>query len=263
MKNIGIIGFGNMGGALAAGLVKEPGKYSIRISELKEERSSYARETFGIPNVVDKKELVRDSDIVVIAVKPQELENLFSEIREVAVDKQIISICAGKKISFFSNNLNTEHVARFMPNLGAMEGASVTGVAFSLHLSDEFKKECLSIASALGAAVELSESLMPAITGLSGSGIAFVFSFIHAMALGGTSAGINYAKSLEITLKTIEGALKVVEKNKVNPIEMLSRVISPAGTTISGVEALEKGGFSYSVMDAVKSAAHRAKELES
>ena len=103
---------------------------------------------------------------------------------------------------------------------------------------------------------------MPAVTGLSGSGIAFVFAFIHAMALGGISSGIAYPTSLSIALITIQGALAVMEKKKENPVELLSKVISPAGTTIRGVAALEKEGFTYSVIKAIESATTRATELE-
>ena len=262
MKKIGIIGFGNMGGALAAGLVNMPDKYEIIVSELKADRIKLAEEKYNLKNYPDKAELAALADIIIIAVKPQELDTLFKEIREHTINKQIITVCAGRSIDLFRINLNTDLVTRFMPNLAAMEGQSVVGVAFSERTPAEFKADCLAIAGAVGMSCELPESLMPAITGLSGSGIAFVFAFIHAMALGGVASGINYQQSLAISLKTIQGALTVLKKHKISPVDMLSKVISPAGTTIKGVEALEKGGFTYAVMDAITSATQRAAELE-
>jgi pyrroline-5-carboxylate reductase len=260
MKKIGVIGFGNMGGALASGL-KETGEFDILVAEKKPEKTTLAKQTFNL-TVVQLPGLIQSSDIIIIAVKPQELGILFKDISSLTKDKKIISIAAGTKISFFKEHLGTEKIARFMPNLAASEGKSLVGVSFSEQVDEEFKQDCLRIAQAIGTPCELPESLMPAVTGLSGSGIAFVFAFIHAMALGGVSSGIAYPNSLMIALKTIEGALAVMEKTKEHPVELLSKVISPAGTTIRGVTALEKEGFTYSVIKAVENAASRAFELE-
>jgi len=260
MKKIGIIGFGNMGTALATGL-KGTGAFDILISEKKPERIEAASKIPGL-KAVQLPALIDSSDIIVIAVKPQELTLLFKEIAGLTRDKKIISIVAGKKISFFKDQLHTGKVARFMPNLAASEGKALVGISFSEQADDGFMKDCLNVAGAIGAPCELPESLMPAVTGLSGSGIAFVFAFIHAMALGGVSSGIAYPTSLTIALKTIEGALAVMEKKKENPVELLSKVISPAGTTIRGVAALEKEGLTYAVIKAIESATARAAELE-
>jgi pyrroline-5-carboxylate reductase len=261
VKKIGIIGFGNMGAALAAGLIKGKGDYEIIVSEAKPERIKVATEEYSL-SVVEKKSLFSRADIVVIAVKPQELTALFLEIERLARDKKIISIVAGRKIQFFQQHLGTNMVSRFMPNLAAMEGKALVGLSFSSEADNDFRNDCTRIAEALGTPCELPESLIPSVTGLSGSGIAFVFAFIHAMALGGVASGIPYATSIMIALKTIEGACAVMEKSGGNPIDLLSKVISPAGTTIVGVCALEAEGFAYSVIEAIESATKRAKELE-
>ncbi|MBN2533662.1 MAG: pyrroline-5-carboxylate reductase [Spirochaetales bacterium] len=260
MKKIGIIGFGNMGGAIAAGLAKA-GNFDIQITEKIPEKAVKAEQSYGL-NVVQLDELITSSDIIVLAVKPQGLSLLFKDIASMTKDKKIISIVAGKTINLFKDHLHTEQVARFMPNLAASEGKAFVGVSFGGQADNEFKTDCLAIAQAIGTPLEFPESLMPAVTGLSGSGIAFVFAFIHAMALGGVSCGIAYPDSLMITLKTIGGALAVLEKTKENPVSMLSKVISPAGTTIRGITALEKEGFTYSVIKAVENATARAQEFE-
>jgi pyrroline-5-carboxylate reductase len=260
MKKIGIIGFGNMGSAIAAGL-KETEGIEILVAEKKPEKAAEAVRTHHLP-VVQLPELISSVDIIVIAVKPQELARLFKDIQSLPKNKKIISIAAGTKIEFFTAHLGTDQVTRFMPNLAASMGKALVGVSFSEQADDEFKKDCLKIARAIGTPCELPESLMPAVTGLSGSGIAFVFAFIHAMALGGVSSGIAYPDSLMIALKTIEGALAVVDKTKENPVNLLCKVISPAGTTIQGITTLEKEGFNYSVIKAVKDATERALELE-
>jgi pyrroline-5-carboxylate reductase len=260
MKTIGIIGYGNMGSAIVGGLHKSKAAFSIIASEKKEDRILLAKKQKV--ELRDSAALVRDSDIVIIAVKPQELETLVKEISPHTKGKTIVSIIAGKKIDFFRTRLGTDRIVRFMPNLAATERKALVGVSFPDGADNELKQDCLAIASAIGEPCEVPESLMPAITGLSGSGIAFVFAFAHAMALGGVSQGIAYPKALQVAIRTIEGAVAVLEKGKENPIELLSRVISPAGTTIQGVAALEEGGFTYSVMDAIERATERARELE-
>jgi pyrroline-5-carboxylate reductase len=260
MKRIGIIGFGNMGSALAAGL--REGKYELGVSESKADRALLASKKYGLKVYTDKSDLVTASDILVLAVKPQELSRLVEEIGELPVSKRIISIIAGKSMGYIMKNLGVDAMARFMPNLAAREGKALVGIAFSSKAEVSFKGDCMAIASALGWPMEIPESLMPAITGLSGSGIAFVFAFFHAMALGGVKAGIPYPQALEVALRTVEGATEVVRKSGENPVEWLNRVISPAGTTIAGIAALEENGFTYGVMQAVEAAARRAKDLE-
>jgi pyrroline-5-carboxylate reductase len=260
MKTIGIIGFGNMGSAIAAGIVREKAGFSVIATEKKYDRALVAKKQKI--DLYDPKNLVAKSDIIIIAVKPQELGVLTAEIGPHTKGKHIISIAAGTKITYFVEKLGTEKVTRFMPNLAAAERSSLTGIAFGPGVDDEFKKDCTAIAASFGTAIELPESLMPAVTGLSGSGIAFVFSFVHAMALGGVSQGIPYPQALDIAIATIKGAATVLSKGNDHPISLLSKVISPAGTTIRGVEALEEGGLTFSVMNAIERATIRAKELE-
>jgi pyrroline-5-carboxylate reductase len=260
MNKIGIIGFGNMGGAFARGLVQK--NYHVAVTDLREEQRQAAREMGSITVFNTNKELVNNTDIIIIAVKPQDFINLrWQQARSVS-SKQFISIMAGKKINSVKEQLSGAKVSRFMPNLAAAYGKSVVGICFEENETEDFKKFCFNIASAVGIPIELPEKLMPAITGLSGSGIAYIFAFIHALALGGVSSGIAYNQSIKIVLETMEGAINIVRKTGQNPVEWLSRVISPAGTTIEGITALEKNSFTYSVMKAVSDAAKRAEELE-
>jgi pyrroline-5-carboxylate reductase len=261
MKKIGLIGFGYMGSAFAEGLKKSK-EYNLVVSEIKDERIKLARDKYKLEVFTSNKELIEASDIIILAIKPQELMPLFREAGNLTTGKKFISIIAGKTIEYIQNRLNALEIARFMPNLAAQEKKALVGISFSEQISAEFKKDCLDIAQAIGTPCELPESLMPAVTGLSGSGIAFVFAFLHALALGGVEAGIPYPKALEIALVTVDGAVATVRNSGLNPVALLSQVISPAGTTIKGVAALEKNGFTYSIMSAVQEAAKRAAELE-
>lgn len=260
MKKIGIIGFGIMGSAFAGGL-KGRG-YEIAATDTRPERNRLAEDEFGLVSFAEPNELVSFADILVIAVKPQDLSGLLEEISSRTAGKRIISIVAGRKIADFQKTLKPSGTARFMPNLAAKVGKALIGVSYSDDCDEDFREECRKIAAAIGEPCEIPEKLMPAVTGLSGSGIAFVFAFLHAMAMGGVAAGIAYPRALEIALTTTEGAFTVVRDSGENPMEWLSRVISPAGTTIKGIEALEAGGFTATVMKAVEEAARRAWELE-
>ncbi len=262
MKRIGILGFGNMGSALAAGLQRSGG-FTVTVNDIRPERAQEARERFGLAVVDDKKELFAGSDIVVIAVKPQEWRGLAPLVGGMGRGRGAISIMAGVGLAGIREELEADAVARFMPNLAAREGKALVGVAFSEPASEPFREAALDVARAIGTPLEVRESLMAAITGISGSGIAFVFAFLHAMALGGVSAGLAYPQALAAALATVEGAVEVVRRSGESPTEWLTRVISPAGTTIEGIEALEAGGFTHTVMQAVQKAAARAAELES
>jgi pyrroline-5-carboxylate reductase len=260
MKKIGILGYGNMGGALADGLAKT-GAYQIHVVEPDQDRSRKASQR-GYKVVKDATALFGGADIGVIAVKPQIWSRLGSVLSGAAKGKPVITMMAGISMASVSSVLQTPRVARYMPNLAATVGQAFIGVSFAEETDDAFRSDVLEIAEALGQPLEIHESLMAAVTGISGSGIAFVFAFLHAMALGGVAAGLPYPSALEAALSTTQGAVTLLKDSGEQPIQWLSRVISPAGTTIRGVEALEAGGLTAAVMKAVQAAASRAEELE-
>lgn len=262
MKNIGIIGMGNMGFAIANGIKKSYPECSLAVADKNQDLANKMSEVLQAKAFSAYPDFFKLSEIILIAVKPQHLDSLFSDIVPFTRNKKIITIAAGKKISYFTEHLHTSQVVRFMPNIAAKASHSLTGITFGEEVSETFREEARQIADSFGEVVIIPEALMPAITGLSGSGIAYVFSFIHALALGGTHSGIPYNTSLEIALKTVEGALSLLTKEKSNPITSLTNVISAAGTTIEGIKALEEHGFTNSVMDAVKKASDRAKDFE-
>ncbi len=261
MKTIGIIGFGNMGSALALG-VKDKG-YTVAVSEQKEELTRLASEEYGFKVFSAAGDMINISDLLVIAVKPQDIEDLAAEIGSSLSSARVISIMAGRSIPYLTKLLKPAALARFMPNLAARERKAMVGIAFSDTAGQDFRNDCLAVAGAIGMPCEVPEKLMSAFTGLSSSGIAYVFSFLHAMALGGVKVGFTYAKALEISAGTVDGALELVRKSGENPVEWVTRVASPAGTTIQGIAALEESGFSHGIIQAIERASKRAEELES
>ena len=270
MEGIGIIGYGNMGSAVARGLMQRnisPGVYEKSPQRAEAARREAARTgasgpSLGVRVFDTLKELFAFADTLVLAVKPQDFAPLLEEIAPLAAEHRIISVAAGIPLRRIEKSLKTQEACRFMPNLAAAVGKSAVGVAFANGASEGFASDALAVAEAFGTPFRLPEGLIPAFTGLSGSGIAYVFAFLHALSLGGVKTGIAYDTSLNIALDTLEGAVEVLRQGGVNPAEMLSRVVSPAGTTIAGVSALEHGGFTGAVMDAVTGAADRAAEME-
>lgn len=262
IDSIGIIGYGNMGSAMAKGVREHFPKRAIFVAEPDPAKGESARVECGAELIDSPEELINRSQIILIAIKPQYLESVLPLYRPYSAGKAVISIAAGVKLDYFQEALETDQVVRFMPNLAAQVGKSLVGVSPAATCTPEFRAQALAVAEAVGGAVELPESSLAAFTGLCGSGIAYVFAFLHALALGGTKEGIAYPTSLEIALGTLEGACALVRESGEHPVSLLSKVISPGGTTIQGVDALEEGGFTAAVIDAVERAGRRARELE-
>jgi pyrroline-5-carboxylate reductase len=270
MNNIGFIGFGNMGEAIAQALQEEASQEGaaggtapqLGIIDKKEDRAALASSRYSARVFSSYKELFDFAEITILAVKPQDLVSLFEKAETAGKDSRIISIAAGVPITMIAEGLQSDKIVRFMPNLAASIRESAVGVSCGNAVDEQFRRDALTIASLLGTPYELPEKLLSAFTGLSGSGIAYVFSFIHALALGGTKTGIPYPTSLEIALDTVRGAAAVLKASGENPISMLSKVVSPGGTTIEGVTALERGKVTASVIEAVEAASIRAEEIE-
>ena len=261
---IGIIGIGNMGSAIAKGMKKSFPEIVIAIMDADNKKAANVSESISGKNFAlgDYEGFCSYSEIIILAVKPQHLDELLKNLSGFTKNKKIISIAAGKTIAYFEKKTGSDNIIRFMPNIAATVSESIVAVSPGQKASDDFIKEALKVAESIGKATVLSESQMSAFTGLSGCGIAYAFSFIHALALGGTEQGISYDKSLEIAIQTVEGATALLKKSKENPITLLTKVISAGGATIVGIKALEKGKFTATVMNAVKKSRDRADELE-
>ncbi len=256
---VGIIGFGNMGEAVALGLVRNK-LAAVHVFQTEGANRAKALKNKKLTLHDNLASLVAASGIVVIAVKPQGIPKLLEELKPLSKNRAFISVAAGLATSTFQKELGSE-VVRFMPNLAATVGRSVVGVSSGAGCSPEFTDQALAIAKAIGSGVLIPERLMAAITGVSGSGIAFVFHFIHALAMGGVREGFAYPQSLALALDTVDGAVKLLQETQEHPAAFESRVCSPAGTTIEGVKALERGGLTDTVIEAVSAASRRAREL--
>lgn len=259
---VGIIGFGNMGEALAHGLARKKLVTEIHVLERNPVARGKLQKNKRFTLQPSLEALVAASSIIVISIKPQDIPALLAQLRPMAQGKAFISLAAGLGTAWFQKELGVDQVVRFMPNLAAKVGKSLVGVTSGAGCGPTFAEQAEAIAGSLGRAVVLPEKLMSAITGLSGSGIAFVFHFVHALSMGGVREGFPYAKALQHALDTIDGAVALLRETGEHPIAFESKVCSPSGTTIEGVKALERGGFTDAVVEAVSAASRRAHELE-
>ncbi len=259
MMNIGILGCGNMGSAIAAQLASS-GKYVIRLNDADVKKSGQVAENLSVTSV-GFDDLLEESDIIILAVKPQVLPLLFSDLSRSA-GKKWISIAAGISLDTLTRGLGAKNVIRFMPNMAAAIASSVTAVSPAPSCSEEFTMEALEIARTFGSAHMIDEKMMSAFTGLSGSGIATLFATLHHMAMGGVYEGFTYQQAVSIIAETAQSAAGIVAETGEHPQSLITKVCSPGGTTIEAMKVLEEEAFASSLMNSVIAASQKAKELE-
>ena len=203
------------------------------------------------------------SDIIVLAVKPQNMKELLTEVSCCCDNKKLfISIAAGVKSAAISRALSGKgRIVRVMPNVAAKVLESASAVCKGPLAKDDDIKTALNIFNAIGKTVVVKEDLMDAVTGLSGSGPAYIFLFIDAMADGGVKAGLPRKTALELAVQTFFGTSKLLLETGETPATAKDQVTSPGGTTICGLHALEKGAVRADIIDAVEAAIQRSKEL--
>jgi len=259
---IGFLGCGNMGSAVALTLCKST-DYEVFVYSHGRTAADFAKTHEKAVLCASVGELVSVSDIVVIAVKPQVLPSLYDRLKGCnSGSRKWISLAAGVSLETLTGRLGTPDVVRFMPNVAAKAGKSVTAIACAPGCDRGFAQTAYGIAKLFGSAFELEERLFGAFIGTSASAIAYMFQFIHALGLGGCREGLAYSKAVEMACDTMLGAVELVKSSGRNAVELEASVCSAGGTTVEGVRVLEEAGFNGIVMDAVSAAAQRAVELE-
>jgi len=266
---IGFIGGGQMAEAMLGGLLKGglPTE-NVTFSEPFAERRKYMEEKFKISAREGNHEVCAASDVTVMAVKPQVLDSVLADLATAAeTDKKVadcllISIVAGKTLSLFEKNLPSTRVARVMPNTPALLGCGASCYVLNRHCAAADGALVESVMSSCGIVEKVGdEKLLDAVTGLSGSGPAYVYLMIEAMSDGGVRMGLPRATATRLAAQTVMGSGRMVLETGQHPGPLKDNVTSPGGTTIAGVHALEAGGFRGTVMNAVEAAAKRSAEL--
>ena len=267
-KRIGFIGTGHMGRALARGLIKTQ-------SITKEQLFGYDISTEATQRFADQtggtikesiKDLVANSDVVFLAVKPQQMGEVLRSIgtlRALGLNPLWVTVAAGISTQTYLKEIgNTARLVRVMPNTPCLVGEGVSGFCVSEGVKPEDVKLATDLLTTVGIAIQVPERQLDAVAGLSGSGPAYVYMMIEAMADGGVKMGLSRKLALQLASHTVLGAAKVIQYTGDHPGILKDNVCSPRGTTISGVYALERAGFRAAVIGAVEASTLRSREME-
>lgn len=260
--SIACIGYGNMGAAFLKGIHGQFPDCRLAVLEKDSGNAQKAKSECQARVARDLQDLLKGSEALVLAFKPQDAVAFLDAIRESGWQGHILSILGGKTSTWIAERAGVKQVARYMPSLAAAVGAGAVALCHAPGASQELQESSLAIARAVGQAHVIPEHLMAAFTGLSGSGIAFAWSFAHGLAMGGVQNGMSYPQSLAVVLDMMEGAARMLRENGEQPIPMVTKVCSPAGTTIEGMACLEAGGFQHLCMEAVGAVVRRSNALE-
>ncbi len=257
---IGFIGGGNMAEAMIKGMPSGKRK-DVVVSEPQEERREFLYRHYGVETTESNKEAVGLCNIIILAVKPQNMERVLDEIGEaVTGEETVVSIAAGITLGYLSSRLKTKKIVRVMPNTPSLvqEGMSV------ISLCDCFPDRDIAVVReilmSVGKVMTLPEKYMDAVTAVSGSGPAFIAFFIEALAEGGIKAGLNRDDAYALAIQTAIGTSRLLDTG-ISPSRLREMVTSPGGTTAAGLKTLEENGFKEIIEKTVRAAQKRAEEI--
>ncbi len=264
-RRIGIIGAGAMGGALCRGMVKSEAVKpdQIMVYDPIGEKCRELQESLKVHTASDIGNLISTCEILILAVKPHLAVPVLEELSDfLSKKKLIISIAAGVKIESLEKAASNQlPVIRAMPNTPAQISKGACAYCRGSHARDEHAEVARAVFETVGIAVEVDEKLMDAVTGLSGSGPAYIFLVIEALTDGGVKAGLPRDVSLQLAAQTVLGAAQMVMELNLHPAVLKDRVTTPGGTTITGLSVLEETGLRSAFIKAVEAATRRAAEL--
>ncbi|WP_078058185.1 pyrroline-5-carboxylate reductase [Desulfurobacterium indicum] len=261
---VGFIGGGKMAEALIESIIasNKVKSCNINVSDVSEERLEYLKQKFGVNTFILNTEVVALSDIIILAVKPQVMTAVLEEIKDAVIPQQlIVSIAAGYPIENIEKLLGKDKkIIRVMPNILVKVSEGTMAFSPNINVSDEEVSLFKGLFSVAGEVIKVEEKLMDAVTGLSGSGPAFVFLVIEALADGGVRTGLPRDIALKLAAQTVKGSAEMVLRGE-HPEVLKDSVISPAGTTAEGIAKLEEKGVRSAFIEAVFAAFRRSKEI--
>jgi len=263
-KTIAFLGAGNMAEALVKGLLRAgvAAASEIVCSEPRRERGAELVERHGVRLAVSNRAAVEEVDVIVLSVKPQALAAVLDEAGPALGPKKlVISIVAGAPLAAIERGAKGARVVRTMPNTPALVGAGATALAPGRHATADDLALARSLFDAVGSSVVVDESLLDAVTGLSGSGPGYVFVIIEALSDAGVKVGLTRAAALQLAAQTVLGSAKLVLETGEHPGRLKDQVTSPGGTTIAGLHAMEARCLRAALIEGVEAATRRSREL--
>ena len=263
-QQFGMIGGGMMGEALLSRIVAQQvfDPSAIVVSEPSRSRREFLAQQYKV-QVTDQNRQAAASNIILLAIKPQVFSQIAQELADQTISALVISILAGTSLAQLEAAFPQQPVIRAMPNTPAAVGAGITAIAAGQQTQLHHIEQATRILRTVGEVVEVPESMLDAVTGLSGSGPGYLAIVIEALADGGVAAGLPRAIALKLAIQTMRGTAQLLQESGMHPGELKDRVTSPAGTTIAGIAELEKAGVRSAFIEAVKAAVGRSKELGS
>ncbi|MFT7618093.1 MAG: pyrroline-5-carboxylate reductase [Planctomycetota bacterium] len=264
-KKLAILGVGSMGNALLQGILKASpvAAKDVIVTARTDSRLVAAREEFGVGSTKNNAKAVEFADIVLLCTKPQGVESLAKELQPVFDnDKMLISILAGRTTQNLEELFGTTvPVVRAMPNIPCMVDAGATAICGGSYASEEHMRIATLIFDAVGDVVDVSEDQMDAVTGLSGSGPAYIYMIIEALTDGGVKMGLPRDKAIKLATQTVMGSAKLVKETGLHPAILRDQVTTPGGTAIAAIHDLEDHGLRPMLISAVVTATEKSKEL--
>jgi pyrroline-5-carboxylate reductase len=264
-RKIAILGAGKIGESLIAGLVasrwREPGE--IVATARSDARLAEIAERYGVQTTRSNRDAVQDAAVVVIAVKPQDIEELLAELAgAISPAQTVLTIAAAIPTALIERHLGDEiPVVRAMPNTPAAVHEGMAGLAPGRHAGDEDVERAEEVLSHLGRSVRVSESYMDAVTAVSGSGPAYFALLAESMIEAGILLGLSREIATDLVVQTMLGTAKLLRDEKMHPVELREMVTSPGGTTIAAIRELEQAGVRAAFLNAIQAAMRRSKEL--
>lgn len=264
--SIGFLGAGKMATALARGFVAAQvvtPKQIIASDMLEVARTAFGETLKGAITTTSNRDVVKRSQVVVLAVKPDQVDAVLTEVRPSFTEEHLlISIAAGVTLARLQTALGeAARIVRVMPNTPALVGAAACGFALGRQATADDARQVQQLLSAVGTAYQVKESLLDAVTGLSGSGPAYVFLMIEALSDAGVAAGLPRDVATKLAAQTLLGSAKMVLETGLHPGALKDMVTSPGGTTIEGLHELEKAGVRGALINAVRAASEKSKKL--
>ncbi|MBD0343474.1 MAG: pyrroline-5-carboxylate reductase [Coleofasciculus sp. Co-bin14] len=269
-NKLGVIGGGVMGEALLSRLIAQKLYHpdDIVVSDPQAPRREFLEQKYGVKVTADNR-IAAASEVLLLAIKPQVFDAVATDLAGGDSDTTqaqqplplVVSILAGVSLSQLEAAFKHQPVIRAMPNTPATVGAGITALASGKTVTPSHMQQAKAIFKSVGEVVEVPEHLMDAVTGLSGSGPAYVAIMIEALADGGVAAGLPRAIASKLALSTVLGTAQLVQETNLHPAELKDRVTSPGGTTIAGIAQLERAGFRSALIEAVIAAKERSQQL--
>ncbi len=262
-RNIGIMGTGNMGQAIIKGLKAADFKKNILIIDKDKRKSKKISKKLKVKEAADLESLIKMANIIIICIKPQDIDSLISKMSRFKLkNKLIISIAAGVSTAYLLKKLKARvAIIRVMPNINAFAQRSVNAICKGKHAEKKDLIAAHTIFGVLGENFIVSEKKMDIVTAISGSGPAYVALFIKALSLAAKKNGLSFSEAEKIIAQTLEGTLKMLKEHKIKPEDFIKKVKSKGGTTEAAFEILKRKGFESIILEAVCAAKERSLKL--